>query len=78
MRGEYGRMLTMTHVNFIREMFFEKGLNYAEISRICGFDVKTVKKYIFQEDFNEPVKPRPIRSSKLDPFKKEIDIWLEA
>lgn len=68
----------MTQVNFIREMFFEKGLNYAEISRMSGYDVKTVKKYIFQEDFNKPAKPKQTRNSKLDPFKKEIDKWLEA
>lgn len=71
-------MLTLTQVNCIREMFFEKGLNFAEISRTTGCDVKTVKKYIFQEDFNMPVKPKQVRNSKLDPFKEEIDQWLEA
>ena len=59
-------------------MFFEKGLNYAEISRMCGFDFKTVKKYIFQKDFNEPMKQKQTCSSKLDPFKEENDTWLEA
>jgi len=68
----------MTQVNSIREMFFEKGLNYAEISRATGYDVKTVKKYIYQEDFNQPVKAKQVRDSKLDPFKQEIDQWLEA
>ncbi len=68
----------MTQVNSIREMFFEKGLNYAEISRATGYDVKTVKKYIYREDFNKPVKAKQVRDSKLDPFKQEIDQWLEA
>ena len=39
----------MTQVNCIREMYFEKGMNYAEISKATGFDVKTVKKYIQME-----------------------------
>lgn len=67
----------MAQVNCIRKMFFEKGMNYAEISRATGFDVKTVKKYIFQENFNKALKPKPMRKSKLDPFKEEIDQWLE-
>jgi transposase len=46
-------MLTMAQVNRIRELFFEKGLKYAEISRVTGFDVKTVKKYIYQEDLTQ-------------------------
>jgi len=67
----------MAQVNRIRELLFEKGLKYAEISRVTGFDVKTVKKYIEQEDFNQAPKiPKP-RSSKLDPYKNYIDTWLE-
>ena len=50
----------MTQVNCIREMYFEKGMNYAEISKATGFDVKTVKKYIQMEDFNTPV-PKPVK-----------------
>jgi len=29
-------MLTMAKVNCIREIFFEKGMNYAEIARATG------------------------------------------
>ncbi len=67
----------MAQVNRIRELFFEKGLKYAEISRATGFDVKTVKKYIDMEDFNPKPKAQPPRPSKLDPFKDTIDGWLE-
>lgn len=68
----------MAQVNRIRELFFEKGLNYAEVSRVTGSDVKTVKKYIHQEDFNPPP-PEVLgnRVSKLDRYKKDIDEWLE-
>ncbi len=69
----------MAQVNCIREMFFEKGMNYAEIARITGHDVKTVKKYIAMDDFNEPP-PKTVRKrgSKLDRFKPEIDRWLKT
>jgi transposase len=71
-------MLTMAQVNCIREMFFEKGMKYADIARATGYDVKTVKKYICMEDFNQPP-PKLIekRGSKLDGYKKEIDAWLD-
>ena len=68
----------MTQVNCIREMFFEKGMKFAEISRATGFDVKTIKKYVSKDNFNPPPPmPKPVRNSKLDPFKEEIDQWLE-
>ncbi|MGB4618408.1 MAG: IS21 family transposase [Dethiobacteria bacterium] len=69
----------MAQVNCIREMFFEKGMSYADIARTTGHDVKTVKKYIYMEDFNQPPpKPTENRGSKLDKYKSKIDDWLEA
>lgn len=71
-------MLNMTQINDIRKLYFEEGLNYAQISRATSFDVKTIKKYIWQEDFNQPQpKASKARVSKLDPFKEDIDTWLE-
>ena len=69
----------MAQVKCIREMFFEKGMSYADIARTTGYDVKTLKKYIHMEDFNEPP-PKLVekRGSKLDKYKKVIDGWLEA
>ena len=32
----------MAQINCIREMYFEKGMNYASIARATGHDVKTV------------------------------------
>ena len=67
----------MAQVNSIRELFFEKGLNYAEISRVTGFDVKTVKKYIHMKDFNQSLpKPKQPKRSKLDKYKEQIDKWM--
>ena len=60
-------------------MFFENGMKFAEIARATGNDIKTVKKYIHIDYLNSP-KPVPKDSfgSKLDPFKEEFDMWLEA
>lgn len=71
--------LTMTHINNIKELYFSKGLNVAEISRETGFDRKTIDKYLTMTDFNQkPAKKKGIkRPSKLDPFKKTIIQWLE-
>jgi transposase len=69
----------MAQIDSIRQLFFEKGLGYAEIARVTGFDVKTVKKYVHMEDFNQPLpKPRQIRGSKLDKYKEQIDEWMVA
>ena len=69
----------MAKINSIREMFFEKGMTYADITRETGCDVKTVKKYIFMDDFNPPPpKTKEKRRSKLDRYKNTIDEWLEA
>lgn len=69
----------MAQVNNIRKMFFEKGMSYTEISRATNHDVKTVKKYIHMEDFNQSLpEPPERRGSKLDKYKEVIDRWLEA
>ncbi len=68
----------MADIDRIRRLYFEKGRSYAQIARETEFDVKTIKKYIAQEDFNLPLpEPKKSRASKLDPFKKEIDKWLQ-
>ena len=68
----------MAQINIIRELFFVKGFGYAEIARSTGFDVKTIKKYVLMDDFNEPqAKPAVGWASKLDPYRKQIDGWLE-
>ena len=54
----------------------QKGLSYAEIGRKHSIDPRTAKKYAMAG--TKPVyqlcEPKP---SKLDPFKQQIDIWLE-
>jgi transposase len=54
----------------IKELFY-RGFNKSEIARITGFDRKTVRKYLLQNTVPEPQK-RPLKPSKLDPYKPYI------
>ena len=72
-------MYTMDQVHTIRDLFYNQGLNMAEIAEKIGCDWRTVKKYVDQEDFSPPVPPVKsdvIHESKLDPYKPLIDKWL--
>ena len=74
-------MTTMDQIHRIRELFYEQGKNLNEIAIIMNCDWRTVRKYVDMEDFSSPP-PAPLRneehSSKLDPFKPQIDSWMEA
>lgn len=72
-------MLTMTQIDFIRKMYYEQGKSISEISRITSNNRRTVRKYINKDDWNPspPVMAVKPKYPKLDPFKAEIDQWLE-
>ena len=72
-------MLTMTQIDNIRKAFFMKGQNISENSPGVPKDRKTIRKYIYQEDWNTRVKAEEVKHTfpKLDPFKADIDQWLE-
>lgn len=72
-------MLTMDKIHNIRELFYEQGLNVAEIARKTNYDRKTIVKYIDQTDFSfKPPKSvsQKLFCPKLDVFKDLIDSWL--
>ena len=71
-------MLTMTQVHDIRKLYFEEGKNISQIGKMTGFDRKTVRNYLKKDDFNSPVPSAASVSGypKLNPFKPEIDNWL--
>lgn len=68
-------MLTITQVNYIRELYFLEGKTYAEICKMTGRNYRTVKKYIEKDDFNEKTHKakRPNRTNDLRPI---IQKWL--
>jgi transposase len=68
----------MAKVHDIRKAFFEEGHSVSRIATEQGIDRKTVRKYIDQEDWNQPTRkpPRP-RPGILEELKPTIDAWLE-
>ena len=65
-------MLQVFRIESIKDLAGQ-GKTIAEIAKIQGIDYKTAKRYVEQEDFNQPVKPIIKHcSSILDPYKDEI------
>jgi transposase len=66
---------SMNQVYQIKEMQ-RKQLGPYQISKELKLDPKTVKKYMEQEDFSPRPPTTQERTSKLDPFKPLINLWL--
>jgi transposase len=67
----------MSQINDIREAFAVVG-KVSEVAREFKVDEKTVRKYIRQEDFSpQPPLPKE-RESRLDPYKAQIQEWLDG
>ncbi len=68
-------VLTITQVNYIRELYYLEGKNFADICKMTGKNYRTVKKYVEKEDFNEnPHKAK--RPNKSDVLRPIINKWL--
>lgn len=67
-------MLTITQVNYIRKLYFDKGKSFTEIEKATGHNYRTIKKYVEQEDFNESLikKSTQTKSDLIRPFVREI------
>jgi transposase len=55
-----------------------QGLSIQAISKITGFDRKTIRKYLLKPEGTPVYGPRPARPSKLDVFKPYIEERLKA
>jgi len=55
-----------------------QGLSIQAISRLLGFDRKTIRKYLLKPEGTPAYGPRPARPSKLDAFKPYVDERLKA
>lgn len=69
-------MLTMEQIYRIKNMDKYEGKSLRKISKITGHDFSTVKKYVEKEDFNQEIKPKRKRTSKLSPYKSIVTNWL--
>lgn len=68
----------MDNLNHIITLYKTEGLSLREISRITGYNFRTVRKYVDKSDWNNAPLERKTVESKLDPLKEVIDQWLEA
>lgn len=68
-------MLTITQVNYIRELYYLEGKTYSEICKMTEKNYRTVKKYIEMDDFNEQ-HHKAKRSNKSDVLRPIIQTWL--
>jgi len=65
-------MLQVFRIESIKDLAGQ-GKTITEIAKIQGIDYKTAKRYVEQEDFNQPAQPVIKHfSSVLDPYKDEI------
>ena len=69
-------MLEMDKIQYLAGLHKFEGKSLRAIAKQTGHHFDTVKKYVDREDWNEEVKPRKTRESKLDPLKPIIDRWL--
>jgi len=68
----------MANAECIRDLFFHKGMSISGIAQKTGFDRKTIRKYLYQDDWNQEAQVAVSKASKLDPYKPLIDEWLET
>jgi transposase len=64
-------------VNDIEELK-RQGLSVQAISRLTGFDRKTIRKYLLKPEGTPVYGPRAARPSKLDAFQPYIEERLKA
>ena len=66
----------MTDIKYIKDLFKKKGLSLREITKVTGYNFRTVRKYIDQEDWSQPIVKRS-KEALINKFKTDIDEWLE-
>ena len=49
-----------------------EGKSLRKIAQITGHDFETVKKYVEKENFNQPIRPKQKRQSKLSPYRQIV------
>jgi transposase len=69
-------MLTMEQVYRIRNMKKFEGKSLRKISQLTGHNFETVKKYVEKDDFNQTIRPKQRRQSKLSPYRSIVTAWL--
>jgi transposase len=69
-------MLAMNQIDQVKELQ-RQGYGPKEIAARLSIDRKTTAKYMLKDDFSTAVVPGRPTTSKLDPWKPQIEQWLE-
>jgi len=62
----------MTDIKYIKDLFKKKGLSLREITKVTGYNFRTVQKYIDQEDWSQTIVKRS-KEALINKFKADID-----
>ncbi|WZL80717.1 hypothetical protein QBE53_13015 [Vallitaleaceae bacterium 9-2] len=67
-------MLTITQIDYIRKLYFDKGLSVDEIHKRTNHARNTITKYLEMEDFNPPkyARTKDRKSDLIRPFVRQI------
>ncbi len=67
-------MLTITQINYIRGMYYDKGLSVSEIEKRTTHSRNTINKYIAMEDFSDTryKRQKDCKSDLVRPFVRQI------
>ncbi len=67
-------MLTITQIDYIRKLYFDKGLSITEIEKCTAHARNTITKYINQDDFNNHKynRTKDRKSDLVRPFVRQI------
>jgi U3 small nucleolar RNA-associated protein 14 len=68
-------VLTITQINYIRELYFMEGKRYSEIKKMTGNNYRAIRKHLEMEDFNEK-HHKTKRTNKSDILRPIINRWL--
>ena len=69
-------MLTITQINYIRELYFKKGKNITKICSMTETSYRTVRKYLDMQDFNKKTH-KAKRPNKTDVLRPIISKWFK-
>jgi len=67
----------MVDKEYIRKLYFVKGLSIREISRRLGHSRVTVRKMLKDSDIPRYQRRKPTPSPVMDPFREVIQKWLD-
>lgn len=72
-------MLKMAQKQYIKHLYETEGKSLREITRIMDLSFQTVKKYAYEDNWNQDHLPNvePLKHPMLGPYIETIDQWLE-